>query len=110
MNLKVIWWFKLELSRRNPFEIKYLFAAIGFEPYEDWMDPPSRDPFTNLGYHTYVDKVQVQDPFYHLLSEVEQPYVMKDLMRMWRRGTEIRFKVPYYPETKKPEKTFEYNF
>lgn len=99
-----------ELSKRNPLEIKQLFWAIGFEPYEDWMDTPGREPFTNLGYHRYIDKVQMQDPFYHLLSEIEQPYVIKDLMRHWRRGAEIRFKVPYYPETKKPEKTFEYNF
>ena len=91
-------------------EIKQLFRAIGFEPYENWMDPPTLEPFTNLGYHHYVDKVQVQDPFYHLLSEIEQPYFMKDIIRKWRRGTEIRLKLPYYPETKKPEKTYEYNF
>ena len=74
------------------------------------MDPPTKDNFSNLGYHHYADKVQMQDPFYHLLSEVEQPILMRSFISKWRRGAEIRFKLPYYPETKTPQKTFDYNF
>ena len=74
------------------------------------MDPPAREMFSNLGTHSYVDKVQRLDPFYHLLSEIEQPILMRQFIEKWRRGAEIRIKLPYYPDTKKPVKTFDFNF
>lgn len=99
-----------ELKKRNTLEIQHLFRAIGFEPFEEWYDPPTRKNFSVSGVHSYVDKIQRQDPFYHLFSEVEQPILMRSFISTWRRGAEIRFKLPYYPDTKRPDKTFEYNF
>jgi len=62
----------------------------------------------NIGHHSYTDKAQLNDPLFHLLSEVEQPAMMRKTLKKWRSGAEIRFKMPYYPETKKPEATFNY--
>lgn len=53
------------------------------------------------------EAAQINDPLYHLYSEVEQPEALRNVLKEWRKGAEIRSKMPYYPETKKPEKYFE---
>jgi hypothetical protein len=49
---------------------------------------------------------QMNDPLYHLYSEVEQPEVLRKVLKEWRKGAEIRTRLPYYPETKKPEEKY----
>ena len=56
----------------------------------------------------YTDKAQYKDPLFLLNSEVEHPTIIRDYLRTWRTGAEVRFKLPYYPEEKKPEKSFNY--
>jgi hypothetical protein len=56
----------------------------------------------------FTDKAQMLDPLVNLYSEVEQPTRMREYIKKWRSGAEMRFKLPYYPETKDPSKTFKY--
>jgi len=97
-----------KLKKRNPLEIKEMMKAIGFDPYDNWMDPPGKDNMTHLGHHFYIDKLQRVDPLYHILSEIQHPIILKHMLEEWRRGAEIRFKMPYYPEEKPPSKSFDY--
>ena len=53
-----------------------------------------------------VDRAQWNDPLFDLFSEVQHPEVLRKVLADWRKGAEIRFKMPYYPETKKPEQWF----
>lgn len=92
------------LERRNRYEIEALFKALDIEPHEDWFDPKTVDRTLKPRY--YKEWAQYNDPMYNLLSEVEQPHVLRKVLRDWRSGAEIRFRMPYYPETKKPEAYF----
>jgi len=49
-----------------------------------------------------TDKLQYNDPLYHLFTEVEHPEALRNVLRKWRSGAEIKFKMPYYPQAKKP--------
>jgi hypothetical protein len=48
------------------------------------------------------------DPMVEFYSEVEQPYKLRQYVKKWRTGAEMRFKMPYYPDTKEPSRTFSY--
>jgi hypothetical protein len=48
------------------------------------------------------------DPMVEYYSEVEQPYKLRQYVKKWRTGAEMRFKMPYYPEIKESSKTFSY--
>jgi hypothetical protein len=48
------------------------------------------------------------DPLVNLITEVEQPSLMRNYIKKWRSGAEMRFKVPYYPDTLPSSKTFNY--
>jgi hypothetical protein len=84
-----------------------LFKAVGFDAFEQWNDrpgPKQRMPTDKY----YIDKAQYNDPLFHLYSEVEHPQKLRQYIQKWRSGPELRFKMPYYPETKEPSKTFNY--
>jgi hypothetical protein len=84
-----------------------IFRLVGFVPNEFWNDPARDKPKGRLG-RPITDKAQLIDPLYNLLSEVEQPNTMKLYLKEWRSGAEMRFKLPYYPETKKDVQSFYY--
>lgn len=88
-------------------ELENTFRALNFQPNEFWNDSNVKS-FTYPG-RTFTDKAQYKDPFFLMNSEVEQPKVLRDYLRNWRSGAEIRFKMPYYPEEKTPEKSFNYH-
>ncbi len=73
-----------------------------------WFDSPT--PISK-GIHGRppVDKAQLLDPLFKLYSEVEHPTRMRAYVKKWRSGAEMRFKMPYYPETKTPSNTFKYS-
>jgi hypothetical protein len=83
-----------------------LFKAIGFDPFEQWNDKPAGKQIHSSKY--YTDKAQYNDPLFHLYSEVEHPVRLREYIKKWRSGTEMRFKMEYHPETKEPSKTFNY--
>jgi hypothetical protein len=96
----------IDLSKRNNKEIELLFRAVGFNAFEQWADKPAGQQAKPNKY--YTDKAQYNDPLYHLYSEVEHPVRLRWYIKRWRSGAEMRFKMPYYPETKDPSKTFTY--
>ena len=53
-----------------------------------------------LNKRPYTSYSQISDPLYSLVSEVEQPEVLRKSLKEWRKGAEIRSKMPYYPDTK----------
>lgn len=79
---------------------------MNFDPFEQWNDEPTNTQKKVL--KRYTDKIQYNDPLFHLYSEVEQPGAFRAYLKKWRSGAEIRFKMPYYPETKEPTKSFNY--
>lgn len=90
-----------KLSKRNFSEIDGMFKALKIVPDELWDDQ-----FTDVKTaktRPYYEYAQITDPLYHLISEVEQPEAMRKLLKEWRKGAEIRSKLPYYPETKRVE-------
>lgn len=86
-------------------EVENLFKVFGFQPHEYWNDnlSPARLPGKN-----FIDKAQYKDPLFLLNSEVEHPSVIRHYLKNWRSGAEVRFKLPYHPEEKKPQKYFNY--
>lgn len=88
-------------------EVENTFKALNFTPNEFWNDSNLKS-FKYPG-KTFIDKAQYKDPFFLINSEVEQPSMLRDHLRKWRSGTEIRFKMPYYPEEKTPSKSFNYH-
>ena len=87
--------------------MEYIFKAVGFDPFEQWNDEPVKR-FIQPVHKYYTDKAQYNDPLYHLYSEVEHPIKLREYIKKWRSGTEMRIKMPYYPETKDAKKTFNY--
>ena len=55
-----------------------------------------------------TDKFQYTDPLFNMLTEVEHPIVLRSVLRNWRSGSEIKFKMPYYPEAKKPNQSLRF--
>lgn len=88
-----------KLEKRNFSEIESLFKALKITPSELWDDPVIER--NQVHRRPYTEFAQVTDPLYHLLSEVEQPEVLRSVMKEWRKGVEIRNKLPYYPDSKK---------
>jgi hypothetical protein len=88
--------------------MEQIFKILDFVPFEHWNDPTT--PVQNIpnDFNPYVDKAQFNDPLMKLFSEVEQPTKLRKFIKKWRSGAELRFKMPYYPETKEPEKSFNY--
>ena len=82
--------------------------TVGFVPHPDWYDTLSPDQWKDLSPRRYIDRIQIYDPLYHLYTEIEHPVYLRKKIKDWREGTEIRFKMPYYPDTKTDEKSFEY--
>lgn len=94
------------MKKRNNKEIEQLFKVLNFEPYEMWNDNnPAKQKSMN---RHYTDKAQMIDPLVNLYSEVEQPTKLRSYVKKWRSGAEMRFKMPYYPDTKTADKTFNY--
>jgi len=89
-------------------ELENTFKALNFVPNEFWNDTNIKS--YKIPGKTFIDKAQYKDPFFRLFSEVEQPRMLRDYLEKWRSGVEIRFKMPYYPEEKKPSKSFNYNY
>lgn len=77
------------------------------DPFEQWND---RDAPIQLKQDTvkYTDKIQYNDPLFHVYSEVEHPTIFRTYIKKWRSGAEMRFKLPYYPDVKEATKTFNY--
>jgi hypothetical protein len=88
-------------------ELENTFRALNFTPNEFWNDSNIKK-FTLPG-KTYIDKAQYKDPFFAMRSEIETPQVLREHIRRWRTGAEIRFKLPYYPEERTPSKSFNYS-
>ncbi len=97
----------IDLKKRNIKEMEMIFKAVGFDAFEQWNDRPTGKKIGNND-KFYTDKAQYNDPLFHLYSEVEHPVKLREYIKKWRSGTEMRFKMPYYPETKEPSKTFNY--
>jgi hypothetical protein len=88
-------------------ETEQLFKVLDFNADTAWNDPLTprqvgKEPFN------YVDKAQMLDPLVRLYSEVEQPLKLREYVKKWRSGAEMRFKLPYQPNIKPAEKTFSY--
>jgi hypothetical protein len=86
--------------------MEQLFKLVGFEAFEQWFENPRR-PSVNTEAE-YIDKAQMLDPMVNFYTEVEQPYKLRNYVKKWRSGAEMRFKMPYYPDTKEATKTFSY--
>lgn len=86
-------------------ELENLFKVFGFQPNEFWNDNLSKSYTPKK---IYTDKAQYKDPLYPLNSEVEHPSIIRNYLKNWRSGAEVRFKLPYYPEEKAPQKSFNY--
>lgn len=86
-------------------EVENIFKVFGFTPHELWNDP--KNPTYDIG-RIYTDKAQYKDPLFKIHSEVEHPTIIRNYLKTWRSGAEVRFKLPYYPEEKKPEASFNY--
>jgi len=86
-------------------EVENLFKIFGFQPHEFWNDDLKKAVFPRK---VFTDKAQYKDPLYILNSEVEHPSVIREYLKEWRSGAEVRFKLPYHPEEKKPTKSFNY--
>lgn len=97
----------LEISNSFDLELENTFRALNFTPNEFWND--SNLKITKYPGRNYIDKAQYKDPFFLMNTEVEQPKILRDQLRKWRSGSEIRFKMPYYPEEKTPFKSFNYH-
>ncbi len=107
MNTEVNFYFLfLGLEKRNHREMEQLFKLVGFNAFEQWFEKPRPDQIYTQP--EYTDKAQMIDPLVGYFSEVEQPYKLKNYVKKWRSGAEMRFKMPYYPETKDATKTFSY--
>lgn len=93
------------LGKRTKEEVEGLFRAINLraDPYFNYN--PNLE-FRNTNRRPEIDIYQRNDPLHKLVSEVEQPTILRRVLKSWRSGSEIRSKLPYYPETKKPEKYF----
>jgi hypothetical protein len=102
----IIFIYLLGLAKRNSKEIEQLFKVLNFEPNEFWNDP--RALIQRSFGPGFTDKAQMLDPLVSLYSEVEQPTRLREYVKKWRSGAEMRFKTPYYPETKDPSATFKY--
>jgi len=55
-----------------------------------------------------IDKFQNDDPLVKTFSEVEHPFVLRTLLTKWRSGSEIKFKMPYYPPAKAPNESLRF--
>jgi len=55
-----------------------------------------------------IDKFQNDDPLVKTFSEVEHPFVLRTLLTKWRSGSEIKFKMPYYPAAKAPNESLRF--
>lgn len=89
------------LNKRTKDEIISLFKSVDLKP-DAFFD---HEKFVkNENVRPEREIYQYNDPLYGLFSEVEQPTVMRRVLKEWRSGSEIRTKLPYYPETKKAEK------
>ena len=109
MNIEVIFLlinFQIGLENRNHREMENLFKLVGFDAFEQWYENPrGTQVFTQP---EYTDKAQMIDPMVGFYTEVEQPYKLRQYVKKWRTGAEMRFKMPYYPDTKEPSRTFSY--
>ena len=86
--------------------MEQLFKLVGFEAFEQWFENPR---LAEVNTHAdYIDKAQMIDPMVDFYTEVEQPYKLRRYVKKWRSGAEMRFKMPYYPDTKIATKTFSY--
>ncbi len=94
------------MNKRNKVEVEQFFRLLDIDIYEQWMDEPRSAQKYKAP--ELIDKIQKIDPLCGFYTEVQQPHRLKEIVRKWRTGAEIRFKMPYYPETKKSEKTFSY--
>lgn len=95
------------IAKRNKLELESLFRLVGFIPIDMWNDPAPPMSKLKIGLPIF-DKAQLVDPLYNLYSEVEHPDRFKEYISSWRSGAEIRFKMPYYPQTLNAKKTFSY--
>ena len=100
------------LKKRTREEVLDLMKNLKMEPDALWdhkLAPYDRKSFLllELSKRPIYENAQLNDPLYFLFSEVEQPEAMRKALKEWRKGAEIRVKLPYYPETKKPSKYFE---
>jgi hypothetical protein len=86
--------------------MEQLFKLVGFDAFEQWFENMRPNQIKNGP--EYVDKAQMMDPMVQYYTEVEQPYKLKNYVKKWRTGAELRFKMPYYPDTKEPSRTFSY--
>ncbi len=94
------------MNKRNHRETEQLFRVLNFEPHELWYDTSA--PLQRYNNYSYTDKAQMIDPLISLYSEVEQPTKLRSYVKRWRSGAELRFKMPYYPDTKTADKSFNY--
>jgi len=86
------------LDKRNNREIEQIFKILDLDVHSHWIEP-GRGKKNDENGIPFTDKAQMLDPMVRLITEVEQPQVMKDYIRKWRSGAEMRFKMPYYPDT-----------
>jgi len=93
------------MEKRSRDELLALFKVNNLTPHELWSHVKAkRNQKPN---RIVYEAAQINDPLYHLYSEAEIPEAFRKVLKKWRKGAEIRTKLPYYPETKKPEKYFE---
>ena len=93
------------MEKRNKKEIESLFKKVRIEPHEDWNVKRGNK---NMPKKYYTDKAQMNDKLYNIVSEVQQPETMREVLKDWRYGAETRFKMPYHPDAKKPSAYFNY--
>jgi hypothetical protein len=106
------------MLNKNQLEIAELFKTVDFEPVEHWADPPINTPtgklyifkfkIENYRKMEFTDKLQFNDPLFQIFSEVEHPVCMRAVLKKWRHGSEIKFKMPYYPQAKAPTESLRY--
>lgn len=94
------------LANRNQKEIEQLFKVLDFNAHDEWNDPMT--PQQRGVEEPFIDKAQMIDPLCRLCSEVEHPTKLREYVKRWRSGAEMRFKMPYYPNIKEAKKSFSY--
>lgn len=92
-----------KLDKRNVTEIESMFQALKLTPDELWDDPVDKS-INQIKRRPYTEFAQVTDPLYHLVSEVEQPEALRNAIKEWRKGVEIRNKFDYQPDTRRASK------
>lgn len=101
-----------KLKKRNTQEVSGLFNLLGLQPDYDWKD--GQDDIENDVHREeaefFLDNVQKADTMTQVYTDALRPIKLREKLAKWRKGAEIRFKMPYYPRVKKVDEKDYFKF